>query len=202
MANDKPEQKIFNIDVRLTPTQAKDIIERIDAPTMTDARRVARVAEVFLTQIADGGMLISPHGITRIREACGVDPETEEEIVALISEGTGITEGKHKVTVLIDPSYWPAYEEIARVSGQTPETLLQETVDTILEREWVYEIDPGHRPVRILMAPPEKRDLEELLDGQFNSGGELLGLIRKALGGGAELFAELQPSNVGLEAQP
>ena len=193
---------IYTIDVRLTPTQAQDIIERIDAPTMTDARRVARVAEVFLTQIADGGMLISPHGITRIREACGVDPETEEEIVALISEGTGITEGKHKVTVLIDPSYWPAYEEIARVSGQTPETLLQETVDTILEREWVYEIDPGHRPVRILMAPPEKRDLEELLDGQFNSGGELLGLIRKALGGGAELFGELEAPKEAAEVEP
>ena len=193
---------IYTIDVRLTPTQAQDIIERIDAPTMTDARRVARVAEVFLTQIADGGMLISPHGITRIREACGVDPETEEEIVALISEGTGITEGKHKVVVLIDPSYWPAYEEIARVSGQTPETLLQETVDTILEREWVYEIDPGHRPVRILMAPPEKRDLEELLDGQFNSGGELLGLIRKALGGGAELFGELEAPKEAAEVEP
>ena len=193
---------IYTIDVRLTPTQAQDIIERIDAPTMTDARRVARVAEVFLTQIADGGMLISPHGITRIREACGADPETEEEIVALISEGTGITEGKHKVTVLIDPSYWPAYEEIARVSGQTPEALLQETVDTILEREWVYEIDPGHRPVRILMAPPEKRDLEELLDGQFNSGGELLGLIRKALGGGAELFGELEAPKEAAEVEP
>ena len=190
---------IYTIDVRLTPTQAQDIIERIDAPTMTDARRVARVAEVFLTQIADGGMLISPHGITRIREACGVDPETEEEIVALISEGTGITEGKHRFPVDIDPAYWPAYEEIARVAGITPEKIVQETLDTIMEREWVYEIDPGHRPVRILMAPPEKRDLEELLESPFSSGSELLALIRKALGGGSELFGELQPSNVGLE---
>ena len=117
----------------------------------------------------------------------------------MISEGTGITEGKHKVTVLIDPSYWPAYEEIARVSGQTPEVLLQETVDTILEREWVYEIDPGHRPVRILMSPPEKRDLEELLESPFSSGSELLALIRKALGGGAGLFGELEPPNVSQE---
>jgi hypothetical protein len=49
------------------------------------------------------------------------------------------------------------------------------------------------------MAPPEKRDLEELLESPFSSGSELLDLIRKALGGGAELFAELQPSNVGQE---
>ncbi|MBO8815469.1 hypothetical protein INO90_13915, partial [Staphylococcus aureus] len=68
-----------------------------------------------------------------------------------------MADGKHRVTVLIDPANYPAYEELALTQERTVDALLQEVVDMVQENEWVYELHP--RPQQMLMSPVEAAEI-------------------------------------------
>ena len=159
------------------------------------------MTEEILTQMATGGVMFSPEEVKLVLDSTGVQLGTAEDLIPYISDVAGMVDGKHRVTVLIDPANYPAYEELARTQERTVDALMQEVVDAVQENEWVYELHP--RPHHVLMTEKGAERLAEILGSTFNTGTELADLIEKKLAPPAEedagsLFAETA-SNVGRE---
>lgn len=193
----------YNLDLPLKSEQASALLEMaVENPdATTDAQKIGGIALQLLRDQADGGLMIRPGEMQRITEATGVDPECGEDLVQVLSGATGVEEGKHRVAVLIDPSYYPAYQEIAAIQERPVEALFQEAIDAALEQEWVYQLKPEQAPARILMPPSIKEELEQLLDGKFSTGTELAALVKKAIGGDGLFGEDAAESNVGHEGQ-
>jgi hypothetical protein len=194
----KTDTIAYNTDLKFTAEQSGVLIEMASGD-QNPTQKMSQVANHILATVADGGLLLTSKEVQRIVDATGVDPETGEDIVKVLSEATQMEEGCHKVSVRIDPSYYPAYEEIATMQERPVVALFQEVMDMGLEQEWAYQLTPGQRPATILMRPEDKAELEEMLDGKFQTGTELAALVRKALGTDG-LFDDVIASNVGQEA--
>jgi len=185
-----PETLVYSPEIRLKPEHAADIVNRV-AGDLTETQKVGLVATQYLTDIAEGGLLLTNEELHRIAESTGVEATCGEDLLTVIAEGSGREEGKLKVPIIIDPAYESAYEEVAQSQGRTIQEILQETVDVVMDREWVYELIPSNRPEQVLMSPAVKRELEEILGEKFSTGMDLAGLVKKALGMEGGLFADL-----------
>ena len=193
----------LNIEIELKQEHIPILTDMMEMPEGVDAspsQKIRDMAEDVLTQIATGGVLFPPDGVKLVLDSTGVELGSAEDLIPYISDVAGMVDGKHRVTVLIDPANYPAYEELARTQERTVDALMQEVVDAVQENEWVYELHP--RPHHVLMTEVAAERLAEILGSKFNTGTELADLIEKKLSPPAEedagnLFAET--SNVGRE---
>jgi hypothetical protein len=199
----KPTDTVkYNLEIELKEAHVPILTDMMEMPEGVDAspsQKIRDMTEDVLTQIATGGVLFPPDDVKLVLDSTGVQLSNAEELIPYISDVAGMVDGKHRVTVLIDPANYPAYEELARTQERTVDALMQEVVDAVQENEWVYELHP--RPHHVLMTEVAAERLAEILGAKFNTGTELADLIEKKLAPPAEedassLFEETA-SNVG-----
>jgi hypothetical protein len=166
----------LNFDVQLREEYIPILGAKMAGPDgMTDVQKIRDMAETVLEQIAQGGIVLDPDEVQRITDSTGVPFASGDDLVPFLSERSAMVDGKHRVTVLIDPANYPAYEELAKVQERTVDELMQEVVDMVQENEWVYELHP--RPRHILMTEADAKLLEELAGGKFSTGADLAQLL-------------------------
>jgi hypothetical protein len=201
MAKKTADTVRLNFDIELKADQIPILAGMMTpVPGHTDLQYIRDMAELLLDQQANGGVMFSPEEVKLVQDSVGITLDTAENLLPHLYNETAMQDGMHRVTVLIDPANYPAYEELAHTQERTVDSLMQEVVDMVQENEWVYELHP--RPQHVLMTETQALQLAELLGDSFATGAELYHLVLKKLAPEPEesvdeLFAE---SNVGLEA--
>jgi hypothetical protein len=166
-------------EIPLPASTIKAIADSVGQPDMSDGKKVLGVACGLLQSLARGGIMLAPELVERINEAKG-SPAGAEEIADLVDQACSRSLGKYSGVWELDPAYYSALEEISRMTGLTPQELVDNMMNTAMDEEWLYKVDP--RPARILMTPTDKAEIEELLGIQFSNGADLANAIRSFTG--------------------
>ena len=181
---------VYNLDLPIQAEMLPPLLGLVDDPTLTDAQKIGGIALRLLEDQATGGLMLSIDELRRITEATGVNPACGEDLVAVLSEATGIEEGKHVIKILIDPVWWEYYSEPAKIQGRKVEDVLAEIFELILDND-PYQYMVSGQPQLVRMTEKDYDDLQELLGVKFTTGTELAKLIQKTLGG--PLAEEAEP---------
>lgn len=161
-----------------------DTVEAIAASVKEDqppAHKVVRVAIGMLESLASGAILMSPVLVRRVAEAVGKEIDATD-IADLAEIGAGRRAGQLSVTLNIDPVYEDLLRTNADFQGMTIGQLLQNSMDTAWDNGWFYTM-PAGTATHVQMRDADKRSLEAILGKPFNSGTELIALIKDLVGG-------------------
>ena len=210
MAKKTADTVRLSFEVELKAEYLPILAEQMEGPaTMTEAQKIRDMAEQALVHMATGGVMFTPEEVKMVEDSTGVVLSTAEELIPFIVDGAAMEEGFHVVRVKIDPEYFRAYEEIAQGRESTVDAIVQEITDQVIRDGWVEEIRPY--PRHVIMNEADAAELEAVLGGKFQTGTDLIKLLRVKLVPEVEdepsnLFAddlELADvaSNVGLEGQ-
>lgn len=193
-----PSTVRFNLQVDLDQEQIP-VLTGLVAGDQNDTQKLVTLVSSLLKDTWGGGLMLSPEEMARITEATGLDPESGEDLIPLLSEAAGRSEGKLSFRVSVDPVYEEYYREPAEMQGRTVQELIQEIVDTVMDGDPLqYNVGSlAGYPEVIRMTQNDKAALEKLLGAKFQTGTDLAKLIQESLGGG--LFEEIAESNVGQE---
>jgi len=202
MAKKTTDTVRLNFEVELKAEYLPVLAAQMEGPeTMTKAQKIRDMAEQALTELATGGVMFTPDEVKLVHDSTGVTLSTAEELIPFIVDIAAMEDGFHVVKVKIDPEYYRAYEEIAQGRESTVDTIVQEITDQVIRDGWIEELRPY--PRHVVMNEAAAAELEEVLGGKFQTGTELLDLVRKKLESPAEeetggLFDD-DASNVGAE---
>ena len=84
--------------------------------------------------------------------------------------------GRVKGEWYFDPVNLPALDERARMSGRTRQELIQEFLDDVHEKGWIWDFAPENQ-VKISLTLEQKRKLEEILDVPVLTGDALYNFV-------------------------
>lgn len=148
--------------------------------------KTAQVALGLLEQIAEGGMMLPPLIVAKMRESLGKDPELTD-ILDQFEKGVGRRGGQLSITISLDPVHEQTLREAAKFNNfATPELYMQNLWDTFWDNGWVHDTIPA--PVCVRMTPQDFSDLQDLLGKGFSNGTELVAAIRDYANSGAGIF--------------
>jgi hypothetical protein len=184
--NQKPteqKEKVFNMDLSIPVDMVPKILEMEMREEFNEGQRIGIVALGALMDFANGGIMLAPEELDRMVEATGIErPTCGEDIVALLSESTGMKEGKHDFHVTIDPVYMALYEEPARIQGRETGDLMQEIVDSVFDNDALGYLVSG-TPRIMRMLEKDYQALKDLLGKDFDNGTDLARLVHKFFDG-------------------
>ena len=167
-------------ELRLTADQVANIAKLMGGEG-TETEKVVAAAQGTLQDIAGGGLVLTGKDISVIEQSAGVSIGNVDDVLEMAESSTGRKGGKLAGWWEVDPTYEETITQMAEFQGREVHELVQSTIDTCVDNGWLYgEVVPN--PERVLMPPDAKKELEELLKGQFSNGSELANLIREALG--------------------
>jgi len=185
----KPSTVRFNLQVDLKPEEVPVLVGLVEGDS-NEVQKLSTLAESLLHDTSGGGMMLSPDEMARITEATGLDPECGEDLIPLLSEASGIEEGKLTFKISVDPVYEEYYKEPAEMQGRSVKDLIQDIINTIMDNDPLqYNMGNFGFPEVFRVMPKDKEEIEQLLGGKFQDGTSLAKLIRQALG--SELFEDL-----------
>ena len=150
--------------------------------------------------------MFTPDEVAQVEQSTGVVLSTADELIPFITDKAGMEGGMHIVKVGIDPEYYRAYSEIAEGRESTVNQIVQEITDQVIRDGWIEELRPY--PRHVVMNEADSAELEAVLGGKFQTGTELIALLRAKLAPPAEeeasdLFADdvddTVSSNVGAQ---
>jgi len=174
-------EKIYSLELPLPANIVPTLLGMVTDDTLTDSQKVGGMALTLLLKLAEGGLMISAEEIARIREATGMEePTCGEDLVEVISQSTGISEGKNVFPVTIDPVYMALYEEPAKIQGRETREIIQEIVDSVFDNDALGYLVAGV-PRFVRMTEKDYQSVKSILDEDFDTGTKLAEILRAML---------------------
>lgn len=180
------EKASFYGSLSLLQDEADTICGLIEDPNISPVQKIFAAAAEAMRSIAAGGKILSASIVDRIEQILGDDFD-EEILPELIEQASHRRGGNLCGYWEIDPVYEKALSETADMRGVTLQELVQDMMDTAMDNEWLYQVDP--RPTQVLMTSEDKAQVEELLGRKFSNGTELAEAIRSFCGSDSGIFS-------------
>lgn len=153
-----------------------------------DAHKVAGVIDGLLADLGDGGMMLSPTDVERIRTAVpGAGPD---EIITAVEESAGMEEGRSVVKWVLDDTMLAPLQQTADQQGVTVQECAQNMMDYAVANGWFYEILLTSRALWFDQAQFES--LKKITGMEDLTGGQLIAMLEQAV----EKLEEAAPENL------
>lgn len=181
MATKKETQFALNIAIR------DDRAQRLDEGISADVglgEKVSGAAVDLLNKLADGGMMLTPLEVQKLRTALGEFDSAA--VVAAAEKASGTRGGAVVVEWQVDPSWTGSLTDTARQQGMTLNQLAQQMMDTAVDRGWFYEMTVD--PRRLLVSAKTDAYFREVLGRDVYNADDLMRLVKEKI---AEADGEL-----------
>ncbi len=134
----------------------------------------------LVRQLLDGGMMISPDSMERIRGMFD-DPEvTPDDLITRLQDGANRKQGKVCGYWELDPAYLEPMKAIANLRGETVDQIVQECMNVAIDQGWLYTIE--NPPQRMVFAPGDYKFLQDVLGTGTPTGEDLCEFLRMRQG--------------------
>lgn len=170
----------FPVDIELSEKKVRYICDQF-VDEMTDGQKIAGLAEDAISQMGEGGMVISGNVMNQIRDLIG-DFE-EQDLVRYIEAGKGMQDGKLIIPWTPDPTYVPVLEDTANKQGLPVQRVAQDLMDYAAANNWLYDMAPD--VVVTFFTRDDFRAICESFDREHVTGTDLAAFIKS--------LAEAQP---------
>lgn len=130
------QEKATEVSFKIVLTLPEDQVAKI-ACGNEPIKAIIAQATYLLAQFANGGMMLSPETVARMDIAAG-RRVSEEDLPQLLGEATH-KDGRVKAEWLLDPIDIPALDERAKSAGRTRQEYIQEFMDEVKEKGWLWD---------------------------------------------------------------
>ena len=183
---------VFEIPMEMSEAHFTTLSKMIEGE-QPPKEKVVALTTTALTELAEGGLILTGDEVKQITDATGLDPTCGSDLLPFLAVKTGFEDGMHLVHAHVDPVFWAQLEQNAEYRNWPIDQLIQETLDWCLENNH-YEYLP-EVPRHVLMTDNDAKEIEELIGGKFTTGTQLATLIKKLVSGDS-LFEETPASEV------
>lgn len=150
-------QTVTGIDVELSEKQREALVAM--APGARPSEALSGLATSALQDIANGGMILTPEAVKRIKISVA-NPYDEDEVVKMIEKGAKRFGQSEIIEYVLDPTLVAPMRQWAKDNGRTMQGLVQDCMATAFDNEWFYEIPPHHT---ILLTPEQFNTIRQAL---------------------------------------
>jgi hypothetical protein len=168
------KNKVYTIEIELTESQVRSLCDQLP-DNMTDGQKIAGLAGGAISDLADGGMMLSGSVTRQIIDITG-GIEDQQQLVGMVEAGCGGDRGRMVGKWMIDPTYEPVLQDIAASQGLSVQQVIQSLMDWGVGQGWAYQIAPDTSVVFFL-----KEDLlaiSAIMDKPDATGTEIAAFIR------------------------
>jgi len=166
----------INCDITLTAGQIKRLEESLRdkfgdqlPPTLT--ARIGGVAMGLLSDLADGGIMLSPREARKAVELVG----SAADIVPTLEKAKNRRRGQYVVEIELDPSFEPVMGGIARSQGREISEVFKDAIDYCISQNWVYEFPSDI--VKLFLTIGQLKDISSILGIDNPTGKDVVDFI-------------------------
>lgn len=128
---------------------------------------------------ANGGLMLQPSHLQRLREQTGKPLLEVEEIVAAVQSTAGQKDGQHVFQIEVDPAIIEPLEQMAKDQDWTIQDLLRDATATFMTNGWLYDFNPGQGPIYV--KDSARLELDEIMGSKAYTGQNVLDKLKSYL---------------------
>lgn len=135
-----------DVTVNLTLALSKPVYNYVDAFANggNPSEAIAKWVMYFLTQQANGGLMLEGGDHVAVAELAGKRFRSSADLRKAIERGLNRTEGQYEFTVPFDPAFIQPLEEAATSMGWTPQDVITGIVNLVYRNSWAYAWTPEY----------------------------------------------------------
>jgi hypothetical protein len=169
----KGKEVTFSVDINLSEHNVNLLLASAKQ-SGPSSQIIGRMAAGVLTEIAEGGVLLPKSVVDRIVEMMG-SLSNPRDLIPVVEKAYNRKDGQVAAEWRIDPIYMPYLEDAAISQGRTVQQLIQDCMDTAMDKGWLYELDP--QPHRLLITAEDMEALRGALGKDDVHGSDLVEYI-------------------------
>lgn len=148
-----------------------------------DIKSIGTAAADALREVANGGILLTRKHVSQIEQSVGYKVRTAAQIQRNLEGASRRKGGKRVLTWTPDPVYDGTLDEMAQMRGIPVEDILQECVDWVISKGWIFDLTPEPIPLQVTQAEAAYlRSLMEVDEDVPLRGADVVRYLREVVG--------------------
>jgi hypothetical protein len=180
---------VETVQIPLTVRMTKAAYDKLLALIPGDdpeGQKIGGVVDGLLSDLGDGGMMLSPSDVERIRTA--VPEAGPDEIISACEESAGMEDGQVVIKWSMDNTMFEPLQQVADQQGVTVQECAQNMMDYAVSNGWFYEILLTSKA--LWFDPAQYASLKKLTGMEDLTGEQLVTLLEQAIVNPEEPAAE------------